>query len=79
MDAAHEARRSQLLPTQPPPFHSALREIVASDSRAYLARCLCDCVAISAACGARESKGADGCEGRPVHAGDTDGVLHQAK
>ena len=70
---------SQLLTTEPTPLDLALREIVVSDSHTYLARCLRDCVALSAACGARESKGADGYEGRPLHAGDTDGALHQAK
>ena len=58
VDAAHEARRSQLLTTEPTPLDGALREVVVSDGHARLARCLCDRVAFATACGARESKGA---------------------
>ena len=57
VDASHEARRSQLLTTQPAQLDGTLHEIVVSDGHVRLARCLRDRVAFSAACGTRESKG----------------------
>ena len=58
VDAAHEARRNQLLTTEPAPLYGALRVVMVNDGNTRLARCLCDRVAFATACGARESKGA---------------------
>ena len=38
VDAAHEARRNQLLTTEPAPLYGALREVVVSDGHARLAQ-----------------------------------------
>ena len=57
VDAAHEARRNQLLTTEPAPLYGALRVVMVNDGNTRLARCLCDRVEFATACGARESKG----------------------